>query len=241
MCTIDRLHIKVKQKANKIDSNHNRDLPPAFIDDYIYDSMFDYIELFWSTKNLKGFNLGFETNSQRIDLLSFLLTSSSVSSSSSNVEGNFVITKFDFPIDYLHLVRLSGNNSCKNGLFEVVQHEDLSSILNDEYRKPSNKWNTFVAVIKDKSLYVYSESPITSINIEYIKKPIRPFIGNYNTLEYINGDLTQPNISTPKIDPGFPEEYCDILADITVQNIFGNLRDYNGSQYNQNKIINKTF
>lgn len=241
MCTIDRLHIKIKQKANKIDSNHNRDLPSAFIDDYIYESMFDYIELFWSTKNVKGLNVGFETNQQRIDFLSFLLQSSSLSSLPSSSEFGFIVNEFELPLDYLHLVRLTTPTNCRAAKFEVVQHEDLSTMLNDEYTKPSDKWGRKLAVIKNNKIRVYSESDTNTLNLEYIKKPRKPFFGGYNSLEFINGDTTQPSLTTAKIHPEFPEQYCDILADITVQNMFGNLRDYNYSQYNQNKTITKSF
>jgi len=241
MCTIERLHIKIKQKGNKVDSNHFKDLPPAFIDDYIYEGMFNYIELFYAGKNIRNYNIGFETTSQRTDMLKHLVTSQELTTESSNSENGLIVTRFNLPDDYMHWVRVIGNNSCNGYSIEVVQHEDLSSVLGDSYKGPSDKWKRAIAVFRGSALYLYTESTPTTITVEYIQKPIKPFIGNYDTLEFINGDTTYPNSSSSKIDPNWPEEYCDILADIVVQNIMGDIGDYNRSQYNQQKINNITF
>jgi len=240
MCIVDRLHIKAKQKGNKLDSNHYKDLPPAFIDDYIYDAMFDYVELFWSGKNYKGYNLGFEVNSQRIDMLSFLIKTETLTGTSQPY-GNLTLNVYTLPEDYLHRVREKGEGECSGLKIKIVQHEDLDRTLSDEYKRPSNKWSNAVGVYRDSQLYVYSETVIPTIEVQYIKKPVKTFIGGYDTLEFLNGNITYPSQSSLKVDSEFPEQYCDILIDIMIQNVFGDMKDYNEASYRQQKIINKTF
>ena len=241
MCTVERAHVKFKQKGNKIDSNHYRDFPPAFIDDFLHDGMYDYIELFYAGHNFRGYNLGFEVNTQRIDMLQFLIVPTSLSPSSTTSLTPFTLTKYDLPQDYYHRVRERGTGSCAGVKIEIVQHEDLDNILYDAYRGPSDKWKRAIGVYKNNQLWIYSESTFTNLEFDYIKKPTKPFLGGYDTLEFANGDTTFPNSTSTKIDLEFPDGFCDILIDIVVQNVFGQLRDYNHVGYLKDKIINKTF
>ena len=241
MCTVERAHVKFKQKGNKIDSNHYRDFPPAFIDDFLHDASFDYVEMFYSGKNYRGYNLGFEVNNQRMDMLQFLVVPSTLSPQSSSQDGDFMLTIYNLPEDYYHRVRERGTGGCSGYNIEIVQHEDLDVVLYNAWRKPSDRWKRAVGVYKNNQLWIYSESAFTSLTFDYLKKPTKPFLGGYDTLEFSNGDTTFPSSASTKIDLDFPDPYCDILIDIAVQNVFGQLRDYNHVNYLKDKLINKTF
>ncbi len=71
--TTDRIRHEIKLRWNKINSNHKKDFPDAYLDDIVNDTINDYIEIFYSGNNSKKYKLGFEVTQQRIDMLSTLV------------------------------------------------------------------------------------------------------------------------------------------------------------------------
>jgi len=250
MCNIKRQHITFKQELNKIDSNHSKDYPAAFIDDFLYEAALDYVDIFSGANKTKAGKYGFEVTQMRIDMLSTLVVDLALSDSdpltpiNQTTENGFYKHEFKLPDDYMHKVRFYGiHDSCGNISVDIIQHHDLDSKLYDSYQKPSIKWTRLLGVIKKstqtgKSLFVYSDEELLGINGQYIKIPIKPFFGGYDTLEFSEGDPSFPSSSDPSINMDIPDNYCSLVVDIAVQNVSGNFADYNQVAYRQQKIIN---
>lgn len=241
MFSIERGHILFKQEFNKLDSNHNKDFPPAFIDDAIYQGMLDMIEFYHGASLTKNNSVGFEVTQDKIDLLEHFVVpeeSVSVSGSSNRYEINLYS---DLNKPYLHLKRINLTSDCNDDpvIVRIVPHSKLSYFLRDTNHKPSKKWNRALAVIADNKLIIYTDFEITSATLTYIRRPTKHFIGGYDTLEYISGDLNQPNKLTPKINLDLPDNYitCQAVIRFTVSNMQRILQDYNGTQFTQNKIL----
>jgi len=71
--TIERLHQEIKFRWNKLNSNHKKDLPGAYLDDALNKATDDFIEIFYSGNNSKEYKFGFEVIQQRIDMLQTLV------------------------------------------------------------------------------------------------------------------------------------------------------------------------
>lgn len=250
MCNIQRQHIQFKQRLNKIDSNHNKDFPPAFIDDFLYEASLDYVDVFSGNNPQKALLYGFELDQMRIDMLSTLVVD--VASSDSNpllpinstTESGFFKYEFLLGTDempYMHKVRFYATSNCGNAGIEIEQHDDLNVILADSYQQPNLDWKRLVGTIKKStnsntsSLFVYSDKELIGLNGQYIKRPTKPFYGGYDTLEYLAGDTNFPSATSPSINMDIPETYCQVVVDIAVKNVSGNLKDYNHTNYLQQK------
>ncbi|MCA9386946.1 hypothetical protein KC669_02840 [Candidatus Dojkabacteria bacterium] len=252
MCNVKRLHVLFKQKYNKIDSNHNKDFPSAFIDDFLYEAALDYVDIFGSSDQKKAQKYGFEVTQQRIDMLSTLVVDIHDGENPLlpiNEISEYGFRKYEFELGtqekpYMKKVRLYAGSSCGFINIDLEQHGDLNIVLTDAYQKPSTKWRRLVGVIKKtsnlnkSSLFVYSDNELTGLYGEYIKRPNKPFFGGYDTLEYLNGDVLYPSATSSPIDIDIPDTYCDLLVDIAVQNVSGNLKDYNHTNYLQQKSLN---
>ena len=250
MCNIQRQHIQFKQRLNKVDSNHNKDFPSAFIDDFLYEASLDYVDVFSGNNPQKALLYGFEVDQMRIDMLSTLVVDIASGDSNplqpTNVTNEYGYFKYEFPLGdsdnpYMHKVRFYAVTNCGNVGIEIEQQDDINVVLTDSYQKPSLKWKTLVGVIKkssinDKSsLFVYSDEEIEGLNGQYLKRPTKPFYGNYDTLEFISGESGFPQAGGPPINMDIPETYCQVVVDIAVKNVSGNLKDYNHTNYLQQK------
>lgn len=226
MCNVKRQHVEFKKYLNKIDSNHNKDYAPAFIDDFLYDAALDYLEMFYAGNNYKGYKLGFEVTQQRIDMLSTLVVPFSYSTPDSVFEEyGFSVSEYELPEDYAHLVRLAVKpEGCHNIGVDITRHNDLNTVLVDAYQKPSNTWARAVAVFRQstsnigrESLFVYSETPATLVYGEYLKKPVKPFFGGYTTLEFSEGVPGSPDAGDAPRDMDIPSTYCNLVANMAAQ------------------------
>jgi len=239
MCTVHRLHAMFKQEANKYDTNHYRDFHDAIIDDILYDASLDYVDLFFTGKNYRGYTLGFETNQQRIDMLGNLVQPTTITRESLQTYSDQFEMIFALPQDYYHNSTLTAFDDCGNLInVEIIEHQDLNSSLN---YKQQLLWNKAYAVIENNKLVVYFPNTINSIKQVYVKKPNKPFIGGYDTLEFINGDVTYPSQTSSVVHSDVPDTYCRVLIDIAVQNVFNNLRDYNFGSIKEKELINQNF
>lgn len=252
MCNIQRQHIQFKQRLNKIDSNHNKDFPTAFIDDFLYEAALDYVDIFGGNNPQKALLHGFEVTQVRIDMLSTLVVdigtldnpllpnhAINAITESGYFRNEFLLGTSTQP--YFHKVRFTAVTDCGNKGIEVVQHDDLNVILTDEYQKPDLNWGRVIGVIRKSSnqnissLYVYSDKPITGLLGQYLKRPNKPFFGGYDTLEFLQDIPGFPSATDAPINLDIPEQYCQVVVDIAVNNVSGNLKDYNHTQYLQQK------
>lgn len=249
---IARMHHQIKFDYNKLNTNHNRDFPKAFLDDLINTSQDDLVEILFSGNNSKQFKLGFEATQQRLDLISNLVISYPLQT---DLIPSFIDTDgplyhvYEFPFSsldysYAHLVKTTALTSCGELRVSIERHQDLDNILRDDLRKPSSFWKRLVGTIRansnststpSSSLYIYSP---TNINVNklrptYIKTPQRVFIGGYNSLEFELGLLDAYNTSTLPVDCELPTIAANAVVDIAVQSLARNLGDIN--HYNLQK------
>ena len=251
MCNIHRQHVQFKQRLNKIDSNHNKDFPSQFIDDFLYEAALDYVDIFSARDPRKAGLHGFEITQLKTDMLSTLVVNLANTDEEPLLANDAPITEYgffkyefdlgDITSPYFHIVRTYAVTDCGNIAIEIVQHDDLNSILTDSYQQPNTNWKRYVAVIKKSSvenkasLFLYTDKEILGINGQYIKRPNKPFIGGYDTLEFLNGDGSFPSQTSSPINLDIPEAYCQVVVDIAVKNVSGNLKDYTNTEYLQQK------
>jgi hypothetical protein len=242
---ITKIHELVKLKLNKLDSNANYDLPPAFIDLLLWEALNEYIDIFYSGSD-KQLKLGFESTQQRLDMLrDFVVTYPDepllVPNVTTTQRDSFTVSVFNLnnlSRTCKHYLRGTVINNCNNRLkIDIVKHDHLDYKLNDEYNKPSSNWGRAIGLIDNKALKVYSDVALTSLEISYLKTPLKPFFGGYNTLEFLAGDLTAPSAASAQINVELSDEYSNTLTDILVMNISSYIGDYSKSQELKNKIM----
>ena len=250
MTSIKELHTEFKLEWNKSDSNHKRDFPAAFIDIFFNKAQFAYVEMFYAGNSGKPQRFGFETTQQRTDMLSDLVVSFPKQPILTPVEvapGIFEVKFSDLKYPYCHLVRAYADTSAC-GIVNITpkQHDDFNRILNDDLTKPSRAWKrapSRIAASTDdsgSSLYIHTnqEFDISEVKLEYIKKPRDVFFGGYDSLAYINGDLTAPNKSSDPIDSEICK-YKDILVKLAVEEAAASIVDVQQYQIKDNQIQNK--
>ena len=230
---------------NKLDTGANYDYPPAFIDTLIWEALNEYIEIFYSG-NTKQYKLGFEVTQQRMDMLKNYLVAypditALIRSSTQNFSG-VKLEKYNLATltqKYKHIVRCSGLDSiCVNMiLIDIEPFNNIDKMLTDEFNKPKSKWNRGKGYIVKDNLFVYVENNLSELYISYLKIPIKPFFGGYDTLEYIQGDLTAPNAITPQINIELSPDYAGVLTDIMVEIASSNVNDFQKQQIFEQKII----
>lgn len=223
-----KAHQKLKFKLNKLDSNHNIDLPPAFLDDLFNYGQDAFVEIMYSGNNAKRYNLGFEVTQQRIDMLSDLVITHPLQPVMTVAEVSNGVYELDLNLlkyKYYHLLRLYVDTDC--GIVNCVpkQLDDLNVILNDPFQRPSRAWKRLVAHIsrsssnEGSSIYIHTnnEFTISEVKIDYLKKPDRLFSGGYDTLDFINGDTSSPNRNSDPIKSDLSDNYYDLITEIAAQ------------------------
>jgi len=237
---IQRMHHEVKLRGNKIDSNHFKDLPTAFIDDFINEAQNEFKEICYSGNNLKKYKLGFELTQQRIDLLSPLVIEDEVLSATSISDGVYQIDLTTLTENYDHFLRGHIISDCGRIPITIERHNELDVILRDQNRKPSLKWKRCVGTFSNVStitLYTNDEYAIDDVYITYLKKPRKVYYGGYDSLEYLSGDLTSPNTGDSPINSEFSDgTACSTIVDIATQLIARSLKDPNTLQLVEDKI-----
>jgi hypothetical protein len=222
-----------KQGGNKYDSQEYQDFPAEIIDDFIYDGLLDYIKLATTTQPKNGYMVGFESNQQRLDMIQPYIKHVILNPIYNKIRGKQKVTVFKLPADYYTQTQdVFAFDDCGNTIkIDIVQYQNLESHLNV---KDQQLWSIAYATLKNNELHVFYPELLASIELNYVMLPMRPFFGNYNTLESIT--TGQTTINLPRVNTLVPEGYCHILMDIVIANVFGNLRDYNLAQYKQQQL-----
>lgn len=240
---IQRMHSEIKLRWNKINSNHKKDLPSAFIDDFINDATNEFIEICYAGNNYKKFRLGFEITQQRVDLVSTLVVPEKTINAVLFKSGIYKFNLTNITPSYKHYLRSFANTSCGKVNIETFTHNELDSILQDANMKPSMLWRRAVATFKSdgtgSALYVYTngEFTITSIELEYLRQPAKVFFGGYDTYEYTLGDTSFPNNGSAPISSDLPEIAHTYIVDIAVDLIARSLEDVNKLQLVEDKLL----
>jgi hypothetical protein len=232
MALIQRAHHEFKLDCQNIDSNVNLDLPKAHIDDLLYRGILEYINVFYTGSNSSHYPLGFEVTQRRIDMLSSFVKSMELTGTLVGSLKGFSEYEFTLPEDYLHFVRGAANGQCGILDIDIVQHDDLSGVLGDAHRQPSNNWKRAVGVFRDDKLYVYVEpTGISEVTGQYIKAPERPFFGGYDSLEFLAGDNTAPNSGSDQVHLDIPDKWLHIVIRIAAAIYFSRISGFDKAQY----------
>lgn len=241
--SITKLHWLIKERYNKLDSNHYRDLTPLQLDEAINKATYDFME-----RNV------FIEDQPRFDMISDLIITSPdqpaiAYHTVSNDVYEFRLADLKYP--YYHYKRAHVTTDCGLTKVEIVGHGRLSDILTDSMQKPSKKWRRLIGTIaktsdgEGKSLYIYAtpDWTIDTLFIEYVKKPSKVFFGGYDSIEYIeclnNNGVTCSqyyNTSTDPVDLEIDETYHTLIADYAVLELTRTLKDVPGFQLRSNSI-----
>lgn len=240
---IQRMHLQFKEKAQRLNSAHEIDLLPYQIDDLINDASDIFVEEY-CYKN----QFPYESTQQKVDMLESLVVKHGTEPDNQpNITPVLVgeqggIYTYKFPLnslnhEYIHAIRAFGIIGCCNVTnVKFVQHDDLNSYLSNEFLRPSQKWGRLLSVIASNHIYFYSDNTLTTVGLEYFKKPRRVFFGGYDTLEYLEAvkqglpTTGLYNASTPPVDSDINEDYHRIVVDIAV-------REFSRRTDNQNKML----
>lgn len=103
--TIDRIHQEIKFRWNKINSNHKKDFPSAFIDDAVNKSIDDFVEIFYSGNNSKEYKFGFEVTQQRTDMLQSLIVPETTYNATLVSTNRYTVNLLTFSPKYRHFLR----------------------------------------------------------------------------------------------------------------------------------------
>lgn len=241
--TIERLHQEIKFRWNKLNSNHKKDFPGAYIDDAINKASEDYVEIFYSGNNSKQYKFGFEVTQQRIDMLQTLVTPETAYPTTLIELDKYTIDLSAFDPKYRHFLKayvIPVECSTKKIPVTIIRLNDLDVKLVDSNTRPSLSWNRCLGSIKSNTLELYTKDyTITECKIEYLTNPQKVFSGGYDSLEFINGDTTAYQSASPKVTSDLPEQYHDLLVDMTVQYMSAVLEDTNKFQLQEKQILNK--
>ena len=246
--TIDRIHHEIKFRWNKLNSNHKKDFPSAYLDDAINKATDDYIEIFYSGNNSKEYKFGFEVTQQRIDMLQTLVptdTDGSILSYTATLisTGQYKVNLAAFTPKYRHFLRayvVPVECPEKKIPVTIVRLNDLDTKLADANTQPSLTWNRCLGSIKNNNLVLYTKDyTIASVKIEYLRNPVKVFFSGYDTLEFLGGDTNAYEDTDPKVTSDLPEQYHDLLVDMDVQYIARTLEDNNKVNLQKEQILNK--
>jgi hypothetical protein len=240
--TIERIHQEIKFRWNKLNSNHKKDFPAAYIDDAINKASEDYVEIFYSGNNSKQYKFGFEVTQQRTDLLQTLVVPADVAYTPTQVFPD----QFSFDLStlnekYRHFLRayiVPVECPSKKIPVAITRSNDLDTKLADANTQPSLLWNRCLGSIQGNTLRLYTKDyTILSLYIEYLTDPVKVFSGGYDSLEFLNGDTLAYQSGSPKVTSNLPNH--DILVDMTVQYIASTLEDVNKFQLQEKQILTK--
>lgn len=243
--SIQKLHWLIKQRFNKLDSNHYRDLTPLEIDEAINDATF----LLVSKIDTPEFQPYIEMVANLVITYPQQPLVEPVASAGDVYE--FDLNNLVYP--YFSFKRAYANTDCGLTKVELVSQGRLNDVLADQFSKPSKKWRRLIGTLAKSSqsdgysLYIYSESgfEIENLALEYVRQPVKVFYGGYDSVEYLeclqNGGTTatcsQYYSSTDSpVDSEIDETYHTVLADYAVRELSRILKDVPSFQLQSEKV-----
>ena len=241
--TIERLHQEFKLRWNKLNSNHKKDFPTAYLDDIFNKVIDDYVETFYSGNNSKQYKFGFEVNQQRVDMLQTLIVPETEYMATFVELDRYRISLLSFSPTYRHFLRayvVPIECATKRIPITTVRSNDLDVKLRDANTQPSLLWERCLGSIKNNFLEFYTKGyTTTSAKVEYLRNPVKVFSGGYDSLEFTNGDLSAYSSVSSTVTSDISESYHDLLVDLAVQYAASILEDNNKFQLQKEQILNK--
>lgn len=248
---IKRMHHEIKLKYNKLNSNHKKDLPPAFIDDFINDVSLHLVQMVYGANTLSKYHLfGFEVTNQMRDLLSNMVIKfpeQQPITPKHNEKGVYEFDLNDLKYDYLHYGTCYIITDCGRINVHIDTHKDINTSINDPYSRSSKVWKRILGTIgksstgENSSIYLYTNDLFsfkTGLYIEYVKQPKKVFFGGYDTLEYQHEGKGYQKTDLP-VNSEIHTGYHNLIVDLAVQEISKTLHDDYQYKTTQEKILTK--
>jgi hypothetical protein len=222
--------VKVKQRANKIDSSDYDNFETWQIRE-----AFNKAQLEWVRRQIHGANQskeGDEETKMRVDDLQILLKQTKIKSKE---HPEFYETEL-IPVDYLYFKRLTPivtKDNCKGRAISSHLREEanVDEYLSDWSFIPSFDFEeTFHTMIGNKfRLYTAGDFKVKEIKIVYYRKPREIDFGN---CEHIDG--------TPgaDIDPEFKDDIVELIIDDAVSILAGDIESPNQFQISKQRTEN---
>jgi hypothetical protein len=236
------MHWLVKERFNKLNSNHYRDLTPMQIDESIRNATNVLIDEVLSNRR------GFEKYQQHTNVLSSLIVSNAVlqMTLSTNYHSGYNSYFADLKPDHKYILRLWSRTDC--GYFETVytQRHILNKRLDNENTKPSKDWNRALYSISNNKIELFLPKDVVMYEcfMDYIRKPKDVFFGGYDSLEYVEC-VRQSNLgcnafysqTSLPVDSEIDSNFHDLIIDYTVKELSRNIEHANKTQLINEKIL----
>lgn len=239
MIRIEDLHLKFKLAYDRLANNLRKYLTDVEIDELLNHAILEYVELFTTGQNKNNWNVGFEVNQQRIDMLQTLVKSypDEPKLNLSVNDGIYIadLTKTKFPIKSYHSGYISISECTDHINVDLEQHQDFNTARQNVHRKSSRVWKRCIGSIRDFKLYLYPDNSMTPtyLYLTYIKMPDKVALGTYPSFDM--KDI--PNApKLPKVNCDLPSQYIDIVVSIAVQEAHRRFSNYNDLQVSAQKI-----
>ncbi len=206
---IKEVHNEFKYRFNRLNSVLNLDLRPDQIDSLLYRALIEiltkYNRLDVKYQNvIKDYIIGFpEVPIGGIDLI------------------ETGIYKFDlaFSKQFLSLESLVLTTSCGNIEATIISNNRSGSVQNtkpeNSFEKPNAKWNYIPAYFVKGGMIVMSDVPITTARVSFIFLQLKPFAGDYDTIEYLTTGVGNTSAS-PKVELQCSTPAQNIVIDYAV-------------------------
>lgn len=215
------LQLKVKQRANKLDSSDYDNLHCWQIQE-----AFNKATLQWCRRQIQGTNLkkiGDDQSKTRLQDLSPLLKT--IPLQLNKKKGYYETT--NFPSDFFDYKRMEAyaikeeeGKCCEpRSLFVyLVGESDISIILSDELKGPSYEWAETVATIFNGTFRIYTNEKfdLENATLVYYKLPTHVVFKDCTNV-YDN------TLSTVDVESEFKDDVVEILIDETVKILTGDI------------------
>lgn len=225
------LQIKVKQRLNKLASQDYDNLECWQITE-----AFNNASLKWVRTQILGLNIyqtGDEGSKNLIDDLQHLVKNQDLTFTGyiDNVETQVL------PSDYLYFKRITlyvKSATCNNPKMMVAylaQEADVSVLLNDHLTEPNFEWGETFFTISNNRIKVYTKGKfiVTKVVLSYYKKPRKIAILGCR-------DIATNTVIAQDVQTDFKEDIAEIIVDLTVNILAGDLESFNQFQISQEKV-----
>jgi hypothetical protein len=222
--TVQELHYQFKLNMDRVDTLSATDFNREEIDYLLNEAQLLYVKrLYNGTNPLKT---AFEQSQKRIDDLSTIVIKFPLQPAltPTKVQGVYEVPLSSLSFEYLFLIAaycdIQLKEDCSKKIpLKFVQHDDYREALRDPFNSPSTESIPYnfgrSTNSSGTSIYIYPQTfDISSVYIEYIKKPARISYGTYTHLD----GVSYPTNSS-ELPPHTHDEIVNIACQIASLNI----------------------
>ena len=218
------LHIKVKQRLNKLAS-----LDYDNLECWQIAEAFNKAQTDWCRRNLHGLNVlqeGDEQSTRRIDDLQVLLITQPLT-----VSNQQLFYSGELPQNYLQWKRVDAyaKNSCcedRRMVIYLAEEGNLNQLLRDDAKKPSFEWAETFATLKNNNVNIYTNDAfdISSAQLTYYRQPTH--IEVKGCVDPYTGVTTPANVQCE-----FKDDIIEVIIDEAASILAGDIES--GNQFSR--------